>query len=239
MQAFVAETLGRSDLLVTHQLLLLEVMQRAALESLPNSWVAAVGPALSSASGDVRSQAVHILQERRIAMFDETLRALMTGDGQTPELKVELANYNSDAQLVIAGHAKAVLSLCEELQKLSIRYVDLPVSAPFHSSLMKPAKLDMQSLLESSYFAKNSEGVIANINGAVVRDYGAQYLIDQIDGPVRWIQSIDTAKNEGMQRFIEVGPGKVLFGLVRRMVPRDGFEVLATDDIVEAVKALQ
>ncbi len=96
----------------------------------------------------------------------------------------------------------------------------------------------MQGLLESSFFAKNSEGVIANITGAVVRDYNAQYLVDQIDGPVRWIQSIDAAKNEGIQRFIEIGPGKVLFGLVRRMVPRDGFEVIAADDIVETVKAL-
>jgi len=155
-----------------------------------------------------------------------------------PESRVEIANYNSDAQLVIAGHATAVLSLCEELQKLQVRYVDLPVSAPFHSSLMKPAKLDMRGLLESSYFAKNSEGIIANVNGSLVRDYNSQYLVDQIDGPVRWIQSIDCAKSEGIQRFVEIGPGKVLFGLVRRMVPREGFEVIATDDIVEAVKAL-
>jgi [acyl-carrier-protein] S-malonyltransferase len=167
----------------------------------------------------------------------DQLEALCAKHSQ-PDHRVEIANYNSDAQLVIAGHAKAVLHLCEDLQKLQIRYVDLPVSAPFHSSLMKPAKLEMQGLLESSFFAKNSEGIIANITGAVVRDYTAQYLIDQIDGPVRWIQSIDAAKNEGIQRFIEVGPGKVLFGLVRRMVPRDGFEVIATDDIVEAVKAL-
>jgi [acyl-carrier-protein] S-malonyltransferase len=167
----------------------------------------------------------------------DQLEALCAKHSQ-PEHRVEIANYNSDAQLVIAGHAKAVLHLCEDLQKLQIRYVDLPVSAPFHSSLMKPAKLEMQGLLESSYFARNSEGIIANISGTVVREYNAQYLIDQIDGPVRWIQSIDTAKNEGIQRFVEVGPGKVLFGLVRRMVPRDGFEVIATDDIVEAVKAL-
>jgi [acyl-carrier-protein] S-malonyltransferase len=156
-----------------------------------------------------------------------------------PESRVEIANYNSDAQLVIAGHATAVLRLCEELKQLQVRYVDLPVSAPFHSSLMKPAKLDMQALLESSYFAKNSEGIIANVNASLVRDYNSQYLVDQIDGPVRWIQSIDSAKSEGIQRFIEIGPGKVLLGLVRRMVPRDGFEVIATDDIVETVKALQ
>lgn len=168
----------------------------------------------------------------------DQLETLCTKHSQ-PESRVEIANYNSDAQLVIAGHATAVLSLCEELQQLQVRYVDLPVSAPFHSSLMKPAKLEMQALLESSYFAKNSEGIIANINGSVVRDYNSQYLVDQIDGPVRWIQSIDSAKSEGIQRFIEIGPGKVLLGLVRRMVPRDGFEVIATDDIVEAVKALQ
>ncbi|MCX6128370.1 MAG: ACP S-malonyltransferase, partial [Proteobacteria bacterium] len=155
-----------------------------------------------------------------------------------PDNKVEIANYNSDAQLVIAGHAKAVLALCEELQALQIRYVDLPVSAPFHSSLMKPARLDMQALLEASYFAKNSEGIIANFTGSLTRDYGPQLLIDQIDGPVRWIQSIDSAKSLGVQRFIEIGPGKVLFALVRRMVPREGFEVTATDQLVAAVKSI-
>jgi [acyl-carrier-protein] S-malonyltransferase len=155
-----------------------------------------------------------------------------------PNSRVEIANYNSDAQLVIAGHTTAVLSLCEELQSLGVRYVELPVSAPFHSSLMAPAREAMAPLLQSSSFEANTAGIIANLTGQVVRDYEARYLIEQIDSPVRWIQSIETAKAEGMTRFIEIGPGKVLFGMVRRMVPRDGYEVLATEDLKEVLPSL-
>lgn len=168
----------------------------------------------------------------------EQLEALCKSCTTATEM-VQIANYNSDAQLVVAGHKEAVKRLSDEATKLGSRAVDLPVSAPFHSRLMKPARDAMQPLLTDSPFASNGNRVIANISGEAVQDYGPQYLIEQIDGPVRWIQSMETAKELGLRRFLEVGPGKVLFGLVRRILPRDGFEIMASDDIVETVQALQ
>lgn len=152
-----------------------------------------------------------------------------------PDSRVEIANYNSDAQLVIAGHTAAVARVCEELKSQGMRYVDLPVSAPFHTSLMRPARQTMEPLLNESPFQTNSHSIIANLTGEIVTDYRARYLTEQIDHPVRWIQSIATAQNAGVSRFVEIGPGKVLFGLVRRMVPKDKSEVLATEDIREAL----
>lgn len=148
---------------------------------------------------------------------------------------VEIANYNSDAQLVIAGHASAVARVCEEMKSLSLRYVDLPVSAPFHTSLMRPARQTMEPLLEESPFQANANSIIANLTGSIVSDYGPRYLAEQIDHPVRWIQSIAAAQAAGVKHYVEVGPGKVLFGLVRRMVPKDSSEVFATEEIRTAL----
>ncbi len=164
----------------------------------------------------------------------DQLEALCVKHSRAGE-RVEIANYNSEAQLVVAGHSAAVLRLCEELKQLQTRYVELPVSAPFHSSLMRPARQEMKPLLEDTPIARNDAGIIANLTGHLVQQYEARYLIEQIDSPVRWIQSIDTAKELGVTHYVEVGPGKVLFGLVRRMVPRDGCEVMATEDISEAI----
>ncbi len=158
-----------------------------------------------------------------------------SNDSQT----VELANYNSDAQLVIAGHKEAVKALSAEAASLGARCIELPVSAPFHSSLMHPARTFMEPLLRASEFNKNTNVIIPNITAIETKDYIADYLVEQIDGPVRWIQSIDQAKNLGLTRYIEFGPGKVLNGLVKRILPKDGFEVHATDDVAEAILALK
>ena len=157
----------------------------------------------------------------------------------TAQHSVELANYNSDAQLVVAGHKEAVKSLCVEASAAGARCIELAVSAPFHSSLMRPAREFMEPLLLASTFSKNATQVIPNITAVAVVDYDPRFLIKQIDGPVRWIQSIEQAKNLGLTRFIEIGPGSVLQGLVKRIVPRDGYEVRGTDDIVKSLTTLK
>lgn len=171
-------------------------------------------------------------------MPTDTLEALCLKHS-TANQSVELANYNSDAQLVVAGHKEAVKALCAEASTLGARCIELPVSAPFHSSLMHPARSYMEPLLNESTFHANETIVIPNITAFETKDYSAQFLIEQIDGPVRWIQSIATAQSLGLTRFIEIGPGKVLSGLVKRIVPKDGFEVLATDDIEAAIASLK
>lgn len=152
---------------------------------------------------------------------------------------VEVANYNSEGQLVIAGHKEAVKNLSEEASTFGARCIELPVSAPFHSSLMNAARAYMEPLLQETTFHSNANIVIPNISALEVSDYRAEYLIEQIDGPVRWIQSVEQAVSLGITRFIEFGPGKVLNGLVKRIVPKEGFEIVATDDFAEAIKLLQ
>lgn len=212
--------------------------------------------ALVAAGKLALSRAAYLVHQRGLAMQEavpagvgamaavmkipsDQLEALCEKHSQAATgVRVEIANYNSDAQLVVAGHASAVKSLCDELKQMQIRSVELPVSAPFHSSLMRPARERMQPLLEATTLKSNDAGIIANVTGELASDYGTRYLIEQIDGPVRWIQTIETAQNLGVTRFVEVGPGKVLFGLVRRMVPRDGFEILATEDMTEALSQI-
>ncbi|MBC7659654.1 MAG: ACP S-malonyltransferase [Chitinophagaceae bacterium] len=154
-------------------------------------------------------------------------------------LSVELANYNSEGQLVIAGHKEAVKALCAEASTLGARCIELPVSAPFHSSLMHAARNYMEPLLTQTSFHANDNHIIPNITAFDVTTYSARYLVEQIDGPVRWIQSIQQAQELGLTRFVEFGPGKVLQGLVKRILPKEGFEVISTDDIGEALKALK
>jgi [acyl-carrier-protein] S-malonyltransferase len=165
----------------------------------------------------------------------DELEALCSKHSRSDRHIVEIANYNNEAQLVIAGHTTAVLALCEELSQKGIRYVDLPVSAPFHSSLMKPARDKMEPHLAASEFRQNSHKIIPNLTADMVEDYNYRLLLEQIDHPVKWIQSVETAKQAEISKFVEIGPGKVLFGLVRRMVPREGFQVLSTDDITESL----
>jgi [acyl-carrier-protein] S-malonyltransferase len=150
---------------------------------------------------------------------------------------VEIANYNSAKQLIISGGAEAVSKVGEILQEKKVRVVPLPVSAPFHSKLMKPAREAMTPLLNDTVINSNSNLVIPNITATLSSDYSADNLINQIDGPVLWMQSMASAIENEASKFIEVGPGSVLFGLARRAVPK-GSLILHSDDIVSTIEKL-
>lgn len=151
---------------------------------------------------------------------------------------VEVVNFNSPQQLVVAGHKKAVDQLCAGLEKDGLKFVMLPVSAPFHSSLMKPARDAMSPLLKESEFKQTSTYVIANITGKVEPDYNADHLIAQINSAVLWTQTMETAAQLGCETYVEVGPGRVLFGLGRRIVPRTA-KIIHSDDIKKAIEDLK
>lgn len=151
---------------------------------------------------------------------------------------VQVVNYNSDQQLVIAGHKAAVEAVQDKVAAGGGRAVPLPVSAPFHSTLMEPARLKMAPLLNESKLVANSNQMIPNLTAQITADYKIDYLIQQIDHPVLWMQSFAKAVEAGTNTFVEVGPGKVLFGLARRALPRGENKLLATEDIVETIKAL-
>lgn len=165
----------------------------------------------------------------------ERCQQVSKGSGRDRRM-VEIVNYNSPQQLVVAGHVEVLLKLLAVLEtEDKIKAVSLPVSAPFHSSLMAPAREVMQPLLEESPLTSNATRVIPNVSGEVTDSYSISNLIQQIDNPVRWTQTLASAAAAGTSIFYEIGPGRVLFGLARRQIPKDA-KVLHSDDLVAAVK---
>ena len=148
-----------------------------------------------------------------------------------PGEPVEVVNYNSPGQLVVAGSALAVKRLEEVLTAESVKFVSLPVSAPFHSSLMKPAREEMTPLLTAVKYLNNGTKIIPNLTAEMTETYGSEFLIKQIDSPVKWTQTIEKANQAGMNTFVEVGPGKVLWGLARRILPKGEFKLQHTDNV--------
>jgi [acyl-carrier-protein] S-malonyltransferase len=133
---------------------------------------------------------------------------------------VEAVNFNDPAQTVIAGSKAAVEKACEVLKANGAkRALPLPVSAPFHSSLMKPAAEKLRERLESVEFAAPAIPVINNIDVAVEVDADRirDALYRQAFGPVRWVECVQAVKAHGVSILVECGPGKVLAGMARRI----------------------
>ena len=131
------------------------------------------------------------------------------------------ANFNSPGQVVIAGHAGAV-ERAMELAKArgAKRALPLPVSAPFHCALMTPAGERLRNVLGGIAVGTLAVPVVSNVeaqpnqNASRIRDL----LVAQVSAPVRWDESVQTMNQLGVDRFVEIGPGKVLAGLVKRIV---------------------
>ena len=133
---------------------------------------------------------------------------------------VEAVNFNDPAQTVIAGSKAAVEKACEVLKANGAkRALPLPVSAPFHSSLMKPAAEKLREQLESVEFGSPQMALINNIDVAVEVDADRirDALYRQAFGPVRWVECVQAIKADGLTMLIECGPGKVLAGMVKRI----------------------
>ena len=133
---------------------------------------------------------------------------------------VEAVNFNDPSQTVIAGSKAAVDKACETLKAAGAkRALLLPVSAPFHSSLMKPAAEKLRVALAATVLAAPQIPVLNNIDVVVQHDADAirDALYRQAFGPVRWVECVQALKARGITHLIECGPGKVLAGLVRRI----------------------
>ena len=133
---------------------------------------------------------------------------------------VEAVNFNDAAQTVIAGSKAAVEKACEVLKANGAkRALPLPVSAPFHSSLMKPAADKLKEKLAATSFATPRIPVINNIDVAVETeaDRIRDALFRQAFGPVRWVECVQAIKARGVSTLVECGPGKVLAGMVKRI----------------------
>ena len=135
---------------------------------------------------------------------------------------VEAVNFNDPGQTVIAGSKAAVEKACEVLKAMGAkRALNLPVSAPFHSSLMKPAAEKLKEKLAATAFAAPQIEVVNNIDVTVEAD--AERIRDalyrQAFGPVRWVECVQAIKAKGISTLVECGPGKVLAGMVKRIDP--------------------
>jgi [acyl-carrier-protein] S-malonyltransferase len=132
--------------------------------------------------------------------------------------RVELANFNSPGQIVIAGDKAAVERASAAAGAAKGRAIPLPVSAPFHSSLMKPAAERLAKVLEAVEVGPLAFPVVANFDAAPNADPARvkQLLVQQVDGAVRWEQSVRFLESQGVTEALEIGPGKVLAGMVKR-----------------------
>ena len=135
---------------------------------------------------------------------------------------VEAVNFNDPGQTVIAGSKAAVEKACEALKAAGAkRALPLPVSAPFHSTLMRPAAEKLQQKLADTAFAAPRIPLVDNIDVAVQDDPAAirNALYRQAFGPVRWVECIQALKARGARTVVECGPGKVLAGMTKRIDP--------------------
>jgi [acyl-carrier-protein] S-malonyltransferase len=150
----------------------------------------------------------------------------MTVDEVTKEINLlqnteccEIANDNTDGQVVVSGKKDSVQKLSENIKIKKKKGIFLPVSAPFHCSLMKKASENMKEKIESSNFLKPSPEIISNVTAKQEDDPNIikALLIDQITSRVRWRESVNYMIKHGVSNFIEIGPGKVLSGLVKKI----------------------
>jgi [acyl-carrier-protein] S-malonyltransferase len=136
---------------------------------------------------------------------------------------VEAVNFNAPAQVVIAGHSAAVARACEAAKRLGAkRALPLPVSAPFHSSLLAPAAARLAERLREVPIVSPQIAVINNIDVAIEAepDRIRDALARQAAGPVRWSEIIRRMADDGVTHVVECGPGRVLAGLTRRIAPK-------------------
>ena len=135
---------------------------------------------------------------------------------------VEAVNFNDPLQTVIAGSKAAVDKACEVLKANGAkRALLLPVSAPFHSSLMKPAALALRERLASIALAAPQIPVVNNIDVTIENDADRirDALVRQAAGPVRWVETVRALRARGVEAIVECGPGKVLAGMAKRIAP--------------------
>ena len=135
------------------------------------------------------------------------------------EFLAQIANDNSDGQIVLSGKNNDLEKLTQVLKEKNIKNIKLPVSAPFHCELMENATQIMKKEIEKVNFNNAQNKLISNVTATEIlnQDELKRLLIEQIESRVRWRESVINMINSGVKEFIEIGPGKVLSGLVKRI----------------------
>lgn len=175
----------------------------------------------------IRAQAMQKACEARpsgmaavLALSDEKVEEVCQQVQEETGEVVVPANYNCPGQLVISGSLNGINLACERMKAAGAkRALVLPVGGAFHSPLMEPARNELKAAIEKTTFHQPTAHVYQNVVARAVydREEIKQNLIDQLTGPVRWTQSVQAMIRDGASSFTEVGPGKVLQGLVQKI----------------------
>ena len=175
---------------------------------------------LLRARGDAMQNAIPKGEGGMLAVLGSTIDKIEKILNENKEkFKTEIANDNSDGQLVLSGKNNEIDKLIEVLKSNNIKNIKLPVSAPFHCQLMNKATEIMKNEIEKVNFGDSKNILISNVTGEEIlnKDQLKILLIQQIENRVRWRESVIYMINKGINHFIEIGPGKVLSGLVKRI----------------------
>lgn len=178
-----------------------------------------------------------------LGLDDAAVRAVCVEASVASGGVVEAVNFNAPGQVVIAGGSDAVTKACELLKAAGAkRALPLPVSAPFHSSLLQPASDKLKVYLEGIEFLPPNIAVINNVDVGILNDPAAikDALVRQAAKPVRWQETIHAMAEQGVTQVIECGPGKVLAGLTKRIneqvIGLPVFDQTSLDEALAAVK---
>jgi len=170
--------------------------------------------------GKSMQDAVPAGQGAMMAILGMTVSEIEKEINLFPKEKIcEIANDNSNSQVVVSGEKNVIKILNENLKKKKKKGILLPVSAPFHCSLMKKAAENMKDKIENTSFLKPKPSIISNVTAKEEVDVNKikPLLIDQITSRVRWKESVNYMIKQGVEDFLEIGPGKVLSGLVKKI----------------------
>ena len=154
----------------------------------------------------------------------------------------EIANDNANGQIIVSGDKKKVNFLQEKLKEKKIKSIPLKVSAPFHCALMKPAAEKMRKKIDMTNFKDPENNIICNVNARAETksEIIKKLLVDQIFSTVRWRESLTNMSNLGIKNFIEIGPGKVLTGMVKRTIKdANCFSINSITDIKNLINELK
>ncbi len=209
--------------------------------------------ALSSAGYLNFSETIKLLQTRGKAMQDAVpkgeggMLAILGSsvdviekilDENKDQFKVQIANDNSVGQIVLSGKNNDLSKLIDFLNSNKIKNLRLPVSAPFHCDLMNKATQIMKEELEKTKFLDAKNILISNVTAQEVsnKDELKRLLVDQIENRVRWRESVIYMANNGIDQFIEIGPGKVLSGLIKRINKNVKIDTINNDSDIKDLK---
>ena len=150
----------------------------------------------------------------------------------------EIANDNAEGQIIISGDVDSLNNLKKILKENKKKFIPLNVSAPFHCSLMKPAAMNMENKINSVVFQKPNFDIVSNVTSKPEKDPKniKRLLVEQICSTVRWRESMINMSKENITDFIEIGPGKVLSGMVKRTLKNiNCFSINTIDDMKKTV----